>query len=131
MAGHLDLELQPETTGFGKIFEHFLITEIKNRLEYSEKSFSLSYLASTNGVEVDLVLDVPGTEPVLIEIKSSIQLIDRHFKNLRMIKDDFPKSRRIILYRGSHALITDDQIEVYPWKAGIDSILRPFEMDEA
>ena len=124
MADLLDLELQPQTTGFGKVFEQFVILEIKNLFDYYEKSVKLSYFSITQGVEIDLLLEKPGSEPILIEIKSTIKITEDHYKNLRSIKQEFPKSRRMILYRGEQKLITDDGIEVMPWSEGIQDIIN-------
>lgn len=60
----------PGTSYYGELFEHFVILEFVRMNLYCETDYRLSYFATKEGVEVDLVLS-RGNETIFIEIKSS------------------------------------------------------------
>lgn len=65
----LDQDVTPRTSVYGEIFESFLINEIYRLNSYYEKGFRLSYFATKNDVEIDLIL-TKGQSHYLVEIKS-------------------------------------------------------------
>ena len=69
---------------FGKVFEHFIILEVRSYLNYSRKYFEMTYWRSTSQFEVDLIID----NKLAIEIKSTELIQDRHLKGLRALKEE-------------------------------------------
>jgi predicted AAA+ superfamily ATPase len=58
------------TSYYGELFEHFVILEFVRMNLYCETDYRLSYFATKEGIEVDLVLS-RGNETIFVEIKSS------------------------------------------------------------
>ena len=65
------IPLEKRSYEYGKAFEHFIITELFCLNAYYETKFSFSYLRDKNGNEIDLIIQKPSGEEVLVEIKSS------------------------------------------------------------
>jgi predicted AAA+ superfamily ATPase len=77
--------ITPKTQEFGNSFETFLIFEVKSYLSYSNSSLKLSYLKTTSGIEVDLII---GQMEVVLEFKSTSQIRSEHLKNLKIILEE-------------------------------------------
>jgi len=75
LEGSLEQKPVPRTSVYGELFEHYIINEIYKLNYYFEKDFKLSFYATKNDVEIDLILS-KNKKHYLIEIKSSHQ-IDR------------------------------------------------------
>ncbi len=73
LEGNLQNEYAIGTSMYGSLFEAFIIQEIYRLNEYFQKDFRLSYFATKNGLEIDLILS-KGRKTFLIEIKSSIKI---------------------------------------------------------
>ncbi len=110
-------EFQPVLQGTmeaGKIFETFLINEIRAYLSYSAKFHSMFFWRTSTDLEVDLVV---GRKPLLaIEFKCSNQVKDRDLKGLRAFLEENPLRHKIVVYCGKEELKTKDGIEILPWK---------------
>jgi len=65
------LPLHPDSFEYGKLFESFIINEVLRLDEYSKTRFSLSHLRVSDQDEIDLIVERPGRETLLIEIKST------------------------------------------------------------
>ncbi|GAB6059717.1 ATP-binding protein [Desulfonatronum parangueonense] len=109
--------LRPGSVEFGAAFEHFILMELRAHCAYSIKSYPLSYWRTSSGLEVDVIL---GQGDVAIEIKSSDRPNVDHLKGLRAWKEENPASRCILVSRAAAPRITDDEIEILPWKAFLD-----------
>lgn len=120
----LDIPLRPQTFFFGKAFEHFIILEIFRQSSYLRNDFSFSYLKTTEQKEIDLIVERPGREPVLIEIKSTDRTTIEDVKNLIHFQKDFPKSKLLCLSRDPHHKLISG-VEVSPWQEGIKKIFDP------
>ena len=102
--------MQPESTDFGKAFEHLIFQEVIAYLSYSEKDKELYYWRTTRGYEVDMIL---GEGEVAIEIKSAREIVSRHTKGLKAFKEDFPEARLIIVSLEDQPRLVNE-VEVYP-----------------
>lgn len=102
--------MQPESTDFGKAFEHLIFQEVIAYLSYSEKDMELYYWRTTRGYEVDMIL---GEGEVAIEIKSAREIVSRHTKGLKAFKEDFPEARLIIVSLEDQPRLVNE-VEVYP-----------------
>ncbi|MBI3535831.1 MAG: DUF4143 domain-containing protein, partial [Deltaproteobacteria bacterium] len=81
------------TSLYGDAFEHWVILEIYRLNEYTGSDYRLSYFATKEGSEVDLVLDKPGFPVILIEIKSSTRVDEREVNKLARISKDFKNAK--------------------------------------
>jgi len=82
------------TDDYGHAFEHLIVQELVAYLSYTESSEKLSYWRTYTGIEVDAIL---GDAKVAIEIKSSEQVKTKHYKNLKIFKEEHPDSRCILV----------------------------------
>jgi len=67
----VDQPLNDQNYGYGDLFEHFVIQEIRRRAEYSGKDYGFYFLRTDRGEELDLIIDRPGRARAIVEIKSS------------------------------------------------------------
>ena len=56
---------------YGVAFEHFLMLEVIRLNSYYEKYMKFSYIRDHNGNEIDLIVQKPTGEEILVEIKST------------------------------------------------------------
>ena len=115
---YLDIEVHPSTSYYGDLFEAFIITQIKAGLEYQVGQFTLSYLHTKDGAEIDLIVERAGQETLCIEIKSASSIRKEQLTNLAKLSADIENSKAICLYDGNEHL-KYDQVEVVPWREGI------------
>jgi predicted AAA+ superfamily ATPase len=107
----------------GPLFEQFIINETRRLNDYFRAKYSLSYLATAGGLEIDLVLSRPREEHIFIEVKSSDAITKAHLAHLRSLQVDFPRCRYICLCRESHPRLVEG-IEVMPWREGLENLFR-------
>lgn len=110
--------LLPQTYGFGAAFEHFVILEMKRLNDYFSKDFQFSYLRTKEGVEIDLIVDRPGSPPALIEIKSTENVTERDVKALSLFAPDFPKADLYCFSRDVRPQKIG-RVWCFPWDEGI------------
>ncbi|TVQ98201.1 MAG: ATP-binding protein [Desulfovibrionales bacterium] len=110
-------ELRPGSSAFGTAFEHFILMELRAHCAYSPRSYPISYWRTSSGLEVDAIL---GNGEVAIEIKSSERPNADHLKGLRAWKEEHPPSRCILVSQAHASRITEDDIEILPWKVFLD-----------
>ena len=79
------IPLQKGSYEYGSAFEHFIILELFRLNSYYEKNFKISYLKDKDGNEIDLIIQKPTGEEILVEIKSS----DRSHKEQGKILEKF------------------------------------------
>lgn len=95
----LDVPLREGTYAYGAAFECFVINEIQRALTYSRKQFQLSYLRTKDDAEVDLIVQISGQAPILIEIKSGSRLQEQHCSRLSAFAKDIKHSRAVLISR--------------------------------
>jgi predicted AAA+ superfamily ATPase len=84
---------QPGTYSFGKLFEQFVILEIIRLSSYQRRDDAFFYYRTQGGLEVDLVIDRSGEDPIFIEIKSTERILPDHTNHLERLAADHPKGR--------------------------------------
>ncbi len=114
------LSLKP-TAGqmMGPLFEHFLICEIHRLNDYHKKDYSFSYLATQGGLEADLIMERPGKKDLLVEIKSSEKVTEKHLKHLKTLTEEDDSFEAICLTREKHPRKVG-KVQVLPWEEGIE-----------
>ena len=101
--------LSPGTVEFGEAFETYLHHELKSYLDYT-KNGDLFYWRSTNGQEVDFILN----DIAAIEVKSKATIAPKDFKGLRALKEEELLKYYIIVYPGTDERTTEDGISILP-----------------
>ena len=121
LQGLSSIELAPGTTEYGRAFEHFIINEIIRENSYRQADFTLSYFA-TNHSEVDLIIEKPSGETILIEIKSTSHVRPNHLTTLRSLLPSIPHSRGVVVCRELHKRQAQDNLLICPWQKLISEI---------
>jgi predicted AAA+ superfamily ATPase len=88
----LNSQLIPQSSAYGKAFEHFLILEIRNRSDYLRNDWQFFYLRTKDDVEIDLIIDRPGHPTACIEIKSTTHVREDHLTSFNRISRDLSNS---------------------------------------
>ncbi len=123
LLGHLALPVLRGTYDFGNLFEHFVINEILRNLQYTGTPFDLSYLRTSGGLEIDLIIERPNMPVTLIEIKSATALSREDVRPLQQIMNDLPDSLAFCLSMDrKHRKIGD--VYCLPWHDGIGKIVN-------
>lgn len=120
MAGLLESPLHPKTSLYGKYFEQFIITEIHRLIKYHEKEWRLSYLASGDSAEIDLIIEKPS-ERIALEIKSSDKIDVKEVHAFERLAQDIPKVRMIYLSQDRMSQ-KHGSVECLHWKEAMDRI---------
>lgn len=90
----------------GAALEGLVAQHLRAWCEYSREDFQLSYWQTRSRVEVDFVVYGKGQFHA-IEVKNSDQVRPDDLRGLRSFGEDYPESRRWLLYRGSERLMRD------------------------
>jgi predicted AAA+ superfamily ATPase len=88
----LTVELLPQTSAFGDAFEHWVILEFIKGSSYRRLDWSFSYLRTKDDVEIDLIVERPGQEKLLVEIKSKSRVEEADAKALETVGKDLDAS---------------------------------------
>ena len=105
---------------FGKLFEHFIILEIRSFLSYFRKNLSLNYWRSTSQMKVDLVIG----GKIAIEIKA-VQLVqDKHLRGIRALKEEKLMKKHLVISLDEKTRKTKDNIEILPWANFLNQLWR-------
>jgi len=104
--------LIPETSEYGRAFEHFIIQECWAYNHYSGKDFQMSFYKTKSGTEVDLIL---GDAEIAIEIKSSTNISGKA-KGLKIFQDEHTCKQSYIISREPFPRKIDSKITILPWK---------------
>ncbi len=118
----LDIPLKPQTSAYGDAFEHFLILETMRIAAYQRKDFKYSYLLTKDDAEIDLIVDRPGQQTILIEIKSKNQVDERDTRHLKKFLGDFDNPLPLVLSMDPTEKDIDG-IKACYWQEGIQIIL--------
>ena len=117
----LSTQLEKRTSDYGEAFESWFVNECHRLNHYFERDYQFSYLRTKDDAEVDLIIDRPSQTPILLEIKSSSVIDDRHVKNLLHFSHDFPGSPLICA-----CCVTEKQkigsVMVLPWREALQEI---------
>ena len=91
---------------------YFLLNTIKHKGHKKQQG---------ENAEIDLIIERPGEDTVLIEIKSSETIDERHVKHLIHFQKDFPDSIFMCACRVAKKQIMGN-ILVLPWKDALHTI---------
>ncbi|MDC0358811.1 ATP-binding protein [Oligoflexia bacterium] len=117
----LKIPPHPGTFEFGKLFETFLINEIVRLNEYCKTRFEFSHLRIDDKDEIDLIIERPGTQTILIEIKSKNRIDERDAKALNRLFPDF-KTPKAYLLSNDPVSRKVGSVSCLYWRDGIEEI---------
>lgn len=116
--------LSPATYEFGDLFETFLINEFFKISEALEKRWQFSYLCTQDNWEIDLIIEKPRGKPILVEIKSTDNLLkSEDLSQFKKLSENFPASPKYLLSRCQKGYETDG-IRALPWDEGLKEIFE-------
>jgi predicted AAA+ superfamily ATPase len=105
---------------FGKAFENWIFHELTAASHYRERYMELSYWRLASGIEVDFVI---GDMRCAIEAKAVARVTSDHLKGLRQLAVDQPGvRRRVVASLEPSPRVTEDGIEVLPWRVFLDRL---------
>jgi uncharacterized protein len=106
--------LTPGSPPYGKAFEHFIMLEVKRLLDYSQKHVKSSFFRTTDGAEVDLILEFKN-EIWAVEIKASPAPQASRLGGLKSFIKDHKYTKALCLCLTPRAFIKNN-IEFLPWQ---------------
>jgi predicted AAA+ superfamily ATPase len=118
LSGTLNVPITPQSYGYGRAFEQFLVLEIYRLNSYFRKRFKLSYLRTKDDAEIDLVVERPGEGYILLEIKSTQNANSQHGKYLRTFTRELPKSEGWIVSLDEQNRI-EDGLRFLHWQSAL------------
>lgn len=96
----LRVPLLPQTSEFGRVFEHWVFLELYRQSSYQRLDWEFHYLRTKDDAEIDLVIQRPGDRLLLIEVKSANKVYEKDAKTLETLGQDLEKkSERILISR--------------------------------
>lgn len=114
----LSVPVREKTNYYGDLFEQFIVCEIKKFINYYKDEYRITYICTKEHQEIDVIVQRPGQETLLIEIKSSNDVQPEQLKALANLKDEIPNSIAICFSRDKNKKAYGD-ITVWPWRDGI------------
>jgi uncharacterized protein len=109
--------ITPGSADYGEFFEHFICLELKTWIDYRKPRTLFNYWRSVSGFEVDFLLD----GEVAIEVKSSANIVTKHLKGLKALREEGSIKRSILVCRESRPRLVED-IEILPWDYFLDQL---------
>lgn len=103
-------ELQPGSPEYGKALEQLVFLELHAALEYKRSDAALSYWRTRTNIDVDFLLD----DRIAIEVKATRRVTSSDLRPLRIIGDELPLRRRLIVCHEPVYRRTDDGVEIIP-----------------
>ncbi len=106
-------------TLLGAVFENFVVMELIKQLTWSKTRANIFHFRTTNGYEVDIVLESDDGKIIGIECKGSATVKADSFKGLKVLKEMTGKKfhRGIVLYAGSHVIGVAEDMQAVPVSA--------------
>ncbi len=108
---------------YGKLFEQFIICEIRKLNDYFETDYRFFYLRTKDNVEVDLIIQKRPNQFLYIEIKSTNQVLDEDLKSLNSLAGE---NERWIICTEKAARKHMTGVRVLPWKVALRELFREF-----
>lgn len=113
-----DVKLAKQTNAYGNAFEHFIIAECIRLSEYYRLRYRFSYLRTHNDLEIDLIVERPGKNLLLIEIKSTEQVHKGMLTRFINIYKEIPHAEAICISNEEYARKVDE-ILILPWQIAL------------
>jgi predicted AAA+ superfamily ATPase len=112
--------LSPGSELFGRAFENWIFHELTAATHYRERYHDLSYWRLASGIEVDFVI---GDLRCAVDARATERVTSDHLKGLRQFAVDQPSiRRRVVASLEGSPRVTEDGIEVLPWRVFLDRL---------
>lgn len=85
--------VNPNTSLFGQVFEHFIAMELRAYLSYTRSFEKLAYWCAKNGQEVDFIVG----DRLGIEVKATEKITAKHLRGIIALKEENLLERYIIV----------------------------------
>lgn len=110
--------LQTAPGRFGHVLENFVLTELLKAIQFLDQRVSLSFYRTSEGNEVDFVLEKQG-KLVAIEVKNSERITEKDLKGIKELKSIAEKEFvcGIVLCNTSRVIAFDKDIYLVPFSA--------------
>lgn len=92
----------------GKLFEQWIINEVKAYISYNLLPIKMHFWRTTAGNEVDLILSYLGKPIAAIEIKYVDDIGKKHLSGLKSFRDEYPDSELILISKSDRSSLFDD-----------------------
>ncbi|MCY4369079.1 MAG: DUF4143 domain-containing protein [bacterium] len=96
---------------YGKAFENWVFHELSSYIAYRDLDEELAYWRLPSGIEVDFVI---GDMRLAIETKASARISSHHLKGLRILAEEHPGVRRVMVCLEPRPRRTADGIDIIP-----------------
>ncbi len=93
--------LNESTSLYGDTFEQHVILEFIRLNSYFKKRAKFSYLRTKDGAEIDLIVELPNKDPILVEIKSARTIYPEDLGSFKTLAADMKHSGAYCLSRDS------------------------------
>ena len=100
------------SSAFGKSFEQFVLMELKAYQAYASRDMEIRFWRTAHGKEVDFVLDDLA---VAIEVKGSPRVHDGDLRGLRLLAEEGPVGRMVVVCLETEPRVVAPDIEILPW----------------
>ena len=102
----------PKTDVFGKCFEHFIYTELRAFLSYTNDRRELTFWRSRHGQEVDFIIG----DDVAIEVKATAVAKPKHLRQIKKLSEEIEFKHRIIVSLDESPRLMEENFLVLPYK---------------
>ena len=101
---------------FGSLVEQFAAVELEKQRGWSEESYRLYHYRDTDGLEVDLVLELADGRLIAIEIKAASEVTAKAWRNLERFHERFADREvtGVCLYTGTRSWLLHGWLHVLP-----------------
>jgi predicted AAA+ superfamily ATPase len=101
---------------FGHLLETFVVTEVCKQIGWAEHMVEAARFRTSDGVEVDLVLETPDGRDAAIEVKASSSPASSSAAGLQHLPDRLGRQfvGGVLLTTGTRSQRIDDRIAVAP-----------------
>lgn len=91
---------------FGRVLENYIATELSKLLSFSETKAKLFHMRTSDGKEVDFLLEQPDGAVFAIEVKKSDSVDMNDFKGIKLLAQMIPEhfTGGVVLYSGKEAV---------------------------
>lgn len=103
---------------FGKSFEHFILMELMAYKAYRQPEMEITFWRTSTQQEVDFLIN---DKEMAIEIKSG-KVHEGDLKGIKMLLEDGPVKRAIVVSLENQRRMVDKKIEVLPWKEFLEEL---------
>ena len=121
LAKTITVGITPSSYAYGTLFETFIINEVVKLNSYFRKNYSLSYLRTKSGAEIDLIVERPGLPDALIEIKSASDTSNIDLSHLKSLGKDFSDAELYCFSQDERNRI-EGGVSYLHWRKGFEEL---------